>query len=88
MLRQQVKPTHRIHGIFEGKDWAANSKTINQGYELQLMIERSYPRLRKDVVSASYCLLQYITEKCSWYVRGETWADVQALLPRVKACFQ
>ncbi|KAF8270590.1 hypothetical protein EI94DRAFT_1770781 [Lactarius quietus] len=25
LLRQQVKPSHRIHGIFEGKDWAANS---------------------------------------------------------------
>ena len=24
LLRQQVKPTHRIHGIIEGKDWAAN----------------------------------------------------------------
>ncbi|KAF8500161.1 aminoacylase 1-like protein 2 [Russula emetica] len=24
LLRQQVKPSHRIHGIFEGKDWAAN----------------------------------------------------------------
>ncbi|KAI0267265.1 hypothetical protein BC834DRAFT_870482 [Gloeopeniophorella convolvens] len=24
LLRQQVKPTHRIHGVFEGKDWAAN----------------------------------------------------------------
>ncbi|PVF97123.1 hypothetical protein CPB86DRAFT_760956 [Serendipita vermifera] len=23
-LRQQVKPTHRTHGIVEGKDWAAN----------------------------------------------------------------
>ncbi|TFK29434.1 hypothetical protein FA15DRAFT_663972 [Coprinopsis marcescibilis] len=23
-LRQQIKPTHRVHGIFEGKDWAAN----------------------------------------------------------------
>ncbi|KAJ6613597.1 hypothetical protein B0H10DRAFT_1805128 [Mycena sp. CBHHK59/15] len=23
-LRQQLKPTHRIHGIFEGKDWAPN----------------------------------------------------------------
>ncbi|GJJ13635.1 hypothetical protein Clacol_007891 [Clathrus columnatus] len=23
-LRQQVKPTHRIHGIVEGRDWAAN----------------------------------------------------------------
>jgi hypothetical protein len=24
VLRQQVKPTHRIHGIFMGKDWAPN----------------------------------------------------------------
>ena len=23
-LRQQLYPTHRVHGIFEGKDWAAN----------------------------------------------------------------
>ncbi|KAF5313402.1 hypothetical protein D9611_008575 [Ephemerocybe angulata] len=23
-LRQQLKPTHRVHGIFEGKDWAPN----------------------------------------------------------------
>jgi hypothetical protein len=24
-LRQQIKPTHRIHGIFEGQDWVPNS---------------------------------------------------------------
>lgn len=24
-LRQQLKPTCRVHGIFEGKDWAPNS---------------------------------------------------------------
>ncbi|KAG1888289.1 hypothetical protein F4604DRAFT_1716678 [Suillus subluteus] len=24
LLRQQIKPTHRVHGIFEGKDWGAN----------------------------------------------------------------
>ncbi|KAI6014998.1 hypothetical protein F5J12DRAFT_512954 [Pisolithus orientalis] len=24
LLRQQTKPTHRIHGIFQGKDWAPN----------------------------------------------------------------
>jgi len=23
-LRQQLRPTHRVHGIIEGKDWAAN----------------------------------------------------------------
>lgn len=25
-LRQQFKPTHRVHGIIIGKDWAPNSK--------------------------------------------------------------
>jgi len=24
LLRQQVKPSHRIHGVFEGQDWAVN----------------------------------------------------------------
>ena len=26
VLRQQLKPTHRVHGMFEGKDWAPNSE--------------------------------------------------------------
>jgi len=26
LLRQQTRPTHRIHGIFEGEDWAPNSQ--------------------------------------------------------------
>ncbi|KAF8892890.1 hypothetical protein BD779DRAFT_1507568 [Infundibulicybe gibba] len=25
-LRQQLRPTHRVHGIFEGRDWAPNSQ--------------------------------------------------------------
>ncbi|KAI0088228.1 aminoacylase 1-like protein 2 [Irpex rosettiformis] len=56
LLRQQVKPSHRIHGIFEGKDWAPN-------------------------VIPDYA-------KMFWYVRGQTWAEVQALVPRVEACFK
>jgi hypothetical protein len=27
-LRQQIRPTHRVHGIFEGRDWAPNSKLL------------------------------------------------------------
>jgi len=27
-LRQQLRPTHRVHGIFEGKDWAPNSTPL------------------------------------------------------------
>jgi len=26
VMRQQIKTTHRIHGIIEGKNWAPNSK--------------------------------------------------------------
>lgn len=26
LLRQQIKPNCRVHGIIEGRDWAANSK--------------------------------------------------------------
>ena len=25
VLRQQIKPDHRVHGIVSGKDWAPNS---------------------------------------------------------------
>jgi hypothetical protein len=34
LLRQQIKPTHRVHGIFEGKDWAPNSKTPTISIEM------------------------------------------------------
>ena len=26
LLRQQIQPTHRIHGVFWGKDWAPNGE--------------------------------------------------------------
>lgn len=54
MLRQQIKPGCRVHGIIEGKDWAAN-------------IIPDYSRM-------------------FWYVRGETWAEVESLVPRIQAC--
>lgn len=28
LLRQQIKPTHRVHGVFGGQDWAPNSLLI------------------------------------------------------------
>lgn len=28
VLRQQMKPDHRVHGIVEGKDWAPNSTLL------------------------------------------------------------
>ncbi|KAG8216049.1 hypothetical protein J3R82DRAFT_8048 [Butyriboletus roseoflavus] len=29
LLRQQIKPTHRVHGVFGGKDWAPNDLLTN-----------------------------------------------------------
>jgi len=31
-LRQQLHPTHRIHGIFEGKNWAVNSESSTETF--------------------------------------------------------
>jgi len=48
-LRQQVKPTHRIHGIVEGRDWAANSKrSILKYSSLHINTFPSYSGLCKD----------------------------------------
>ncbi|KZT55251.1 amidohydrolase [Calocera cornea HHB12733] len=55
-LRQQVKPTHRIHGVVQGKDWAAN-------------------------IIPDYAKMTYI-------IRAPTYTEVEALAPRLKACFE
>jgi len=55
-LRQQVKPTHRIHGIVGGRDWAAN-------------------------IIPDYAKMTYA-------IRAPTYKEMQALQPRLKACFE
>ncbi|KZP01874.1 amidohydrolase [Calocera viscosa TUFC12733] len=55
-LRQQVKPSHRIHGVVEGRDWAAN-------------------------IIPDYAKMTYI-------IRAPTFQEVEALEPRLKACFE
>lgn len=30
VLRQQIKPTHRVHGIVEGKDWSPNGDILSE----------------------------------------------------------
>ncbi|TCD61372.1 Serine/threonine-protein kinase [Steccherinum ochraceum] len=56
LLRQQLKPDNRVHGIISGRDWAVN-------------------------IIPDYSKLDYI-------VRSETWAGVEATLPRVLACME
>lgn len=66
MLRQQVKPTHRLHGIFEGKDWAPNGQSAVPyviGAMLMPQSRASYTGLREDDVCASslrICLLSKV----------------------------
>lgn len=54
MLRQQIKPSHRVHGTLQGKDWAAN-------------------------IIPDYAWMK-------WLMRAPTRKEVDALVPRVRAC--
>ncbi|KAH8998052.1 aminoacylase 1-like protein 2 [Lactarius akahatsu] len=72
LLRQQVKPSHRIHGVFEGKDWAANI----------------IPDNAKMLCGLCTFFLVVPLTTYSWYVRAPTVAEVRELDPRVQACFQ
>ncbi|KAF8481373.1 hypothetical protein JB92DRAFT_3149256 [Gautieria morchelliformis] len=54
VLRQQIHPSHRVHGIMEGKDWAAN---IIPDYAKMTWIVRA-PSWKET------CLLQARVNKC------------------------
>lgn len=41
VLRQQIRPDHRVHGIVEGRNWAPNSKQSN----LRLSLDAYSPQL-------------------------------------------
>ena len=92
LLRQQVKPTNRIHGIFEGKDWATNSELVealNSSCWSDIGYIQSFPIMQGccELGGASRLVI-FSNAVSSWYVRSETWADVEELLPRVRACFE
>ncbi|KAG6860241.1 hypothetical protein C0995_013787 [Termitomyces sp. Mi166 len=74
-LRQQLLPTHRVHGIIEGKDWVPG---IIPDYAKMLYgIRFSFP----GHIDES---LEYI----SCYVRAPTRTEAQATLTRVLPCFE
>jgi len=58
-LRQQLKPTHRVHGIFEGKDWAPNSRFIKRSHlrlsDSSLLVIPDYAKFM-SVVFFSYII--------------------------------
>ena len=57
VLRQQMHPTHRVHGIMEGKDWAPNSTHLFHLYA-SLLIHCSYPGLCQNDVDRAGTYLE------------------------------
>lgn len=90
MLRQQLKPTHRVHGIFEGREWAANSERICYGIEIPPHACTSHTGLCKNEVSVWAPEIDRTISLSfrSWYVRAPTGAEVDVALKRVTACFK
>jgi hypothetical protein len=98
-LRQQLPPTHRVHGIFEGRDWAPNSLywsevlfvnflTVSWGVFVFLL---SHPGLCTDDVSLLFQNLEIrILYPCTLrsYVRAPTLAELEVTLKRVIPCFE
>ncbi|EAU90467.2 aminoacylase 1-like protein 2 [Coprinopsis cinerea okayama7 len=56
MLRQQLKPDHRIHGVIQGKDWSPNGKAAGMATScsVDLKTELPYYDLRQNTVLAQY----------------------------------
>ena len=72
VLRQQIHPSHRVHGIVEGRNWAANSSC---GF---LACGRCNDR---TTVIPDYAKMTYI-------VRAPTWEETEVLRVRVTKCFE
>lgn len=73
-MRQQIKPTHRIHGIIEGKDWAPNSKSTTS------------PALKSDADRRAQVIPDYA--KMRWLVRAPTSDEVEVLRDRLLNCIK
>lgn len=72
VLRQQIKPDHRVHGIVEGKNWAANGQYRMNN---QLFASSDTP-----IVIPDYA-------KMRWYVRAPSRQELKVLRERVHKCF-
>lgn len=60
VLRQQIKPDHRVHGIIEGKNWAPNGTVdaISKAASFKVKFPPSYSRLCQVAIhrpSADLC---------------------------------
>ena len=53
MLRQQMKPDERVHGVVEGKNWLPNGKILFFFFSAEGSYPFSYTGLRQDVMACS-----------------------------------
>lgn len=95
MLRQQLKPTYRVHTALVGRDWAPNS-----AYPTLDILEsgshecHSYSRLLATTVSAGrgrsviVCVKSLLLSYHRYLVRAPTTAEVKEAVPRVRACLE
>lgn len=86
-LRQQIKPTHRVHGIIEGRDWAANSVSLL----LSLFSLTLNPALLSSHDANHIQIITLVIPdyaKLSYFVRAPTDDEASELTKRVTACFK
>ena len=96
LLRQQLKPNDRVHGVFGGRDWVANGmrKFPNLLIYLPLnsdAITQSYRTMQQCREFSQQCLSYGLTDFCvtlRYYIRSETWAEVLSTVARVENCFE
>jgi metal-dependent amidase/aminoacylase/carboxypeptidase family protein len=77
VLRQQLKPDHRVHGIVEGKTWAPNGLLLFEMLTLFPVINH----IDYSSVIPDYAKMRYIA-------RTPVNADLDDFVKRLKACFE
>ena len=95
LLRQQLKPDNRVHGVFGGRDWATNGmRNIPNLLFILLnsnLTTQSYRTMQQCRKFPRHCPSKEITNLCEtlrYYIRSETWAEVLSTVARVENCFE
>ncbi|KAG6855737.1 hypothetical protein H0H87_011407 [Tephrocybe sp. NHM501043] len=74
-LRQQLLPTNRVHGIFEGQDWVPN-----------IIPDKS--KMTFVLCSSLWCICDSSMNVLRFYVRAPTRLEVKLTMKRVIPCFE
>ena len=88
-LRQQIKPTHRVHGIIEGRNWASNGTYLCQRQRVCNFILRVMgPPIPLLLLTQNSMPVIPDYAKMSYMVRAPTEGEVTDLLKRIITCFE